>query len=240
MGASSCKPDTNSTNNESIKYLDPRTKKLVRLIQKYKIDLDPHVDDNNKIDLSSNHNKLSVRNVNSLGIGGISNLNKIFKEATFTEIQELFVSGGDSDLSKLTPGLGVILKSVKRQVLFSNFKVDKKTLRMVLENSSHVETLGICFSNISKVSKKWKLDTTVNYKIKRLDLFGSCHRSWSDHLTEKKLDKLIMVLSSTKLKDSLKTVHTKEDWFAAKHLQPIFDKYGFDVTVEGDNEKPSP
>lgn len=240
MGASACKGDSSSTQNEVIRNLDPKTRKIVKLLQQYKIDLDPHVEDGNKIVLTGSHNKFSIRNTNKLGSSGVSNLNKIFREATFKEIQVLFISGGDMSLSKFSSGLPTILKTVKKQVLISAFKIDKRMLKLVIENSANVENLALCFSEIEGVSKKWKLDNSISYNIKSLDLFGSCHRSWSDHLTEKKLDKFIRALSETSLKESLKTIHTKEDWFSARNLQPIFDKYGFTVHVIGDNNKPSP
>lgn len=239
MGANACRSDAGNINEDTIKHLDPRTKKIVKIIRKYKIDLDPHVAEGGKIDLSSVQDKISIRNIDKLGLGAISNLNKLFIEAEFKEVKTLFMTGGDISLDKLKPGLPSILKKVNKQVLLSNFKINKSMLKLLFENCSHVESLGLCFSQIDQVSKKWKLDSTINYKIKKLDLFGSCHRSWSDHLSEKKLDKFFKALSETSLRESLKVVHTKEDWFLAKHMQPILDKYGFTATVEGDNEKPT-
>lgn len=236
----------NSKSEEQIKYekmlkdLDPTTRKYVKLVKKYGIDVDPHVDEKKRIDLGGSHNKLSVRNINKLGSSGISNLNKLFKEAEFKDVQVLFLSGNEMNLSKLNKGLEAILPKVKKQVFLSQFTLSKKDLAMLFEKCSEVENLTIAFSRIANPGKKWKLDKSLNYKIKELSIFGSCHRSWSDHLTEKKLKHFIRGLSETNLVDTLTDVYTKEDWYLAERMQPVFDEAGFKVKVHGGNTKPTP
>jgi predicted nucleotidyltransferase len=216
MGSKSSKEQGYITASD-IKGLDGENKQIAKFFMEHKIKVDPEASEGSRV---------------------------VFAESTgdsknFNAIQSLFINGDDKSLSKVASGLKKVLPHVQKKVTITSFKLDNDLLKMLIENSSHVDTLAICFSEVGKLSrKKLKFDTSKKYSIKTLDLFGSCHRSWSDHLTEKKLDKLVSTLSQTNLRDSLQTVHTREDWFTAEHLQPIFDKYEFNVTVVGNNKIP--
>jgi hypothetical protein len=200
--------------NDDLKDLDSETKKIGKYLMKHKVKIDQLEGEGSRAVLYGDDPK------------------------SLEKIKSLLMNGNNSNISKIKSGLPDVLKRVNNQVIISSFKIDKSSLKMIIENCAQLQSLVFYFCEMPKVSRRWVLDSKIEYKIISLDLFGSCHKSWSDHLTEKKLNKLVRQMALTNLKDSLKIVHTKEDWFSTKSLQPIFDNHGFKLTVHGDNKKP--
>jgi len=91
---------------------------------------------------------------------------------------------------------------------------------------------------IGEIPPSFNLNTSLDYKTTSLDLYGTCRSDDRNRLDPKKMVTLVMAMGRTSLKTSLKRVHVSAEEVSAKHIQKIFHKYDFDVTVYGDNSQP--
>lgn len=84
----------------------------------------------------------------------------------------------------------------------------------------------------------FKLNSTLNYKIKEIDLYGTCSKDSKRNIDKQKLCSFVNKLSRTKLTRALDFVHVKSDLFPETEVQFMFDFNGFDTVIIGDTKAP--
>lgn len=140
-------------------------------------------------------------------------------------------------LYKLEEGLKNLLNLVTHQIYFARFKLDAGTLATVIEKSYNVKCLVLYNCQIDTV-KDFYLNPCVDYNIKELDLFYTARKVENRFLSQLKFKKFVKALSKTNLKNSLTYVHVSEKEYPEREVQNIFDSYGFNLTVHGDDTCP--
>lgn len=71
----------------------------------------------------------------------------------------------------------------------------------------------------------------TKYSLEHLDLYETLNQKETTKLDKSKFEDLIREMSKTNIKETLKTVHFRKDFYSRKRAQKTFDKYGFAVEV---------
>lgn len=141
------------------------------------------------------------------------------------------------DLSKYRGGLQNVLSLVTHQIYIARFKIDVDTLKQIFERGHQARCLVFYNCKIDSLDG-FHLNPSLNYRIRELDLYLTCRKAEKRFVSQYKLRKFVKALSRTNLKHSLTYVHVTESEFPQNEVQQIFDEFGFELTVHGDNECP--
>jgi hypothetical protein len=182
--------------------------------------------------------KLELCNMDELIIEeDIQGANDLLGKSITCPLKYLYLGGGNyGDLNKYKNGLENILKLVTHQIFITGFTIDSDTLKTIFEQSSNVDYLVLDDCRID-LDNHFDIDPKIDFKIMQLDLYRTCKKEDNHRLNLVKLPKFVSTLSNTSLKKSLSYVHVKESAYPPKEVQQIFDAEGFNLTVEGDEER---
>lgn len=235
-------------------------KKLTKLLKKHNVDRNPEVNENYhlQLDLKSNSRgvhefleemkflkfpelrKMSLTHMYELSQEGKINCRHFFLNSCPQVLQVLYLEAGDwlLDIHSFEEGLPNLLNAVRKQVYLKSWCFEGDSLQIIFNNSLNSQQIVFDHCNVGDFFEGFGFNVNQPYSINHLSLFGTASKKVDLRLNEEKLKILIEELAKTPIKESLKTIHVKEDEYPAKKVKKLFDDFGFEVEVTGNDEDP--
>lgn len=185
--------------------------------------------------------KLSMQCMDNMSFSTLRYTNCFFLEAMPPALQGITLDGvSRKDFFDIREGLARVLQTVQNKVFIEFFELEADSLKLIIENSINAQELVIEDCIIGDINDNFSLDSGIDYKLKSLDIYGTCSKSWKNYLDGPKLRTLVNAMSKTNLRTSLKKVHIDQDEFPKDEVATIFASKGFDVIINADNIRPEP
>uniref|UniRef100_A0A7S3JHB8 Uncharacterized protein n=1 Tax=Euplotes harpa TaxID=151035 RepID=A0A7S3JHB8_9SPIT len=135
------------------------------------------------------------------------------------------------------PGMNSLLSCVTEVVFLHSFTVSQKQLVQIIEHSFRATQLVVYWCRC-EIDETFCINRNLDFKIQKLDLFRTLSEADGQCINKQTLEFFIKGLSKSKLLNSVRYVHVREEDFKAIKVQEMFNKYKFRVRVKGDDAYP--